>query len=106
MHSMGSGATMARRSRQKVRASRRRGAILVEVAIGTLSARRLVSDMFGSYWLMILLAIPGSFRTPPGRQGSLGREAGGFPVELGSQHYSARGNRSENALRSEEHTSE
>ncbi len=47
---------------------------------------------------MILLAIQGSFRTPPERQGSLGWEVGGFPVELGSQHYSARGDRSENAL--------
>src|SRR5215207_5961183 len=47
---------------------------------------------------MILLAIQGSFWTPPERQGSLGREVGGFPVGLGSQHYSAGGNRSENAL--------
>ena len=52
---------------------RRRGAILVEVPLGTLSARRLVSDMLGSYWLMILLPIPGSVRTPPERQGLLGR---------------------------------
>ena len=80
MHSMGSGATMASRSRQKVRVSRRRGAVLVKVTLGMLSARRLVSDIVGSSWLMILLSIPESVRIPPERQGLLCREAGGFPV--------------------------
>src|SRR5512133_1053074 len=47
MHSMGSGATMASSRRQKVRVYWRRGAVSVEVALGTLSARRLMSDMVG-----------------------------------------------------------
>ena len=50
MHSMGSGATIARRSRQKVRVSRRRGAVLVVVAPGTLSATAVSGTRIDLAW--------------------------------------------------------
>src|SRR5215207_8894222 len=52
--------------------------------------------MVGSYSLMILLSVSGSVRTPPERQGSLGREVRGFPVRLGLWHYSPSGGYDEN----------
>jgi hypothetical protein len=67
-------------SRQKVRVSRRRGAVLVEVALGALAARRMVADIYRLLRVDDLPLDPESVRIPLERQGLLSREAGGFPV--------------------------
>ena len=67
-----------------MRVSRRRGAVLVKVTLGTLSARRLVSDIVGSSWLMILLSIPESVRILPNGRGCSVEKPGDFRCDWGS----------------------